>query len=162
MGSMRRTTWMAGTSPAMTPSGPPAGLPYPIPRLTIPNALREPTIGCRKSESELSSPNEQSSLPPGQNRGYRSAASELQGAKGTGIFSSHKIPRNPLISLVSNEKIQGNPRKSNLLNSGVFIAKRTRTKKNQIDRMGICPPQEATPVGMFAFTCTYTGPSGRR
>ena len=36
----RRTTWVAGTSPAMTPSGPPAACLTPIPGLPIHNAVR--------------------------------------------------------------------------------------------------------------------------
>jgi hypothetical protein len=40
--------------------------------------------------------------------GARSGASQRQG-KGREIFLSAKIPRNPLISLDSDEEIQGNP-----------------------------------------------------
>jgi hypothetical protein len=48
--------------------------------------------------------------------------------------SSQKMPRNPLKSLDSDERIQGNPSKSNLI-SGVFAAKRPRAKKTQTEQL---------------------------
>src|ERR1700722_7242782 len=45
------------------------------------------------------------------------------------------IPRNPLISLDLDERIQGNP----TLMSGVFAAKQTGAKKTQIDETSLRP-----------------------
>jgi hypothetical protein len=45
------------------------------------------------------------------------------------------MPRNPLISLDSDERIQGNPRNPTLM-IGVFAAKQRRGKKTQMDRPG--------------------------
>ena len=57
-------------------------------------------------------------FPIASRAAFRSAASKAQGAEGPMKNFSAKIPCNPLISLDSDEKIQGNPRKSNPLNRG--------------------------------------------
>jgi hypothetical protein len=64
-------------------------------------------ISCRKSEIELSLPHEQSCTFAFQDRWF--------GLRDT---TAGKIPRNPLISLDSDERIQGNPNESNTLNRG--------------------------------------------
>src|ERR1700722_9718227 len=77
-----------------------------------------PTICCRKSELRLSWLYERSPrfhIP-------RSPGSRLRATSVGGEIALKnpwtKIARNPLISLVSDERIQGNPRKSNTLNKG--------------------------------------------
>ena len=77
------------------------------------NAIRADN-SCRKTETALSLPNEQSCPPPiAGARFWR-----FNRAKGPQKNFSAKIACNPLISLVSDERIQGNPRKSNTQNVG--------------------------------------------
>jgi hypothetical protein len=75
-------------------------------------------ISCRKSETRLSSPHEQScvSAPP-QPRAVAPGASS-PGAQGAMKQLPRFMPRNPLKNLDSDERIQGNPRKSNPHNRG--------------------------------------------
>jgi hypothetical protein len=95
---------------------PPLGLSLTEQRLARPPDRT--AIPCRKSEIELSLPHEQFCVSrmaftprfpfqrcshPGESRAKKFPA---------------KIPRNPLISLVSDERIQGNPRESNRPNPG--------------------------------------------
>ena len=47
------------------------------------------------------------------------------------------FPCNPLISLISDERIQGNPRKSNGQKAGIFVPRLPSAKKIQIDRISV-------------------------
>ena len=85
--------------------------PIPIPQLPMPNA-REPTMSCRKTEVRLSWPHEQFCAFLYQSWGGHSGAAHSRRQSDRKIFPA-KFPHNPLISHDSDERIQGNPRKSN-------------------------------------------------
>jgi hypothetical protein len=70
------------------------------------------TISCRKSEDRLNLPHEQS-CPPVCPRPWEPVPRAPLAGKGREEFYLRKRPRNPLISLDSDERIQGNSRKSN-------------------------------------------------
>jgi hypothetical protein len=74
-------------------------------------------FSCRKSEIKLSLPYEQPCVFAFQDRCSRLRDANF-GEKGQGKIFSEKIQRKPLISLDSEERIQGNPRKSNGQESG--------------------------------------------
>src|SRR5258708_33071990 len=99
---------MAGTSPAMTAGARGRGRRTP----TTANAMRPATIYCRKSEIALSCAYEKSRPFACKDRPLRFRAADV-GAQTALKNLSAKIQRNPLISLDSDERIQGNPRKSN-------------------------------------------------
>jgi hypothetical protein len=84
------------------------------------------TINCRKSETKLSLRHEQSCPPHGLGRRLPSRPSTPGRLEKN---HSAKNPRNPLKSLDSDERIQGNPS----LKSGVFKAKAAGAKKTQTE-----------------------------
>src|SRR5580698_2765925 len=67
------------------------------------------TNSCRKSETKLSLVHEQFFASEGFGRGFRSSRQQKASRKTLAPF----IPHNPLICLDSDERIQGNPSKSN-------------------------------------------------
>jgi hypothetical protein len=94
---------MAGSSPAMTENG---ILAAPTPyALRVDNILRK--IRNRTKLALMNSP----ALSPSKIGGSRLRDANFQVESERKIFSA-KIPRNPLIRLVSDERIQGNPNKS--------------------------------------------------
>ena len=72
-------------------------------------------------------------LPRGLDRGRPFRSLRTPGTETRRNFFARFMPCNPLISLDSDERIQGNPRKSNRPN-WVFAAKTLRTKETQTDR----------------------------
>jgi hypothetical protein len=82
--------------------------------------LQEPGISCRKSETKLGLPYEQSCAFALQDR-WSPLRDANAGEKGTKKKPPAKIPYNPLISLDSDERIQGNPNKSNGHKVGVSL-----------------------------------------
>jgi hypothetical protein len=99
----------------------------------LPQGRAWAAIPCRKSETKVSLLHEHCILfacrivgPPFRRR-VRDDKSERKNRRA-------KISCNPLISLVSDERIQGNPRKSKEIKppkAGVFVSKRVRSKKTQ-------------------------------
>jgi hypothetical protein len=77
-------------------------------------ATARTTISCRKSEIRVRLPYEQPCAFAFQDRWLASPPCERRGQSARKIFSA-KIPCKSLISLVSDERIQGIPRKSNSL-----------------------------------------------
>src|ERR1700722_17192305 len=98
---------------------------------TRPGGTAPVTISCRKSEIWLSLPHEQSVPSPCPNRGQPSRRIFRDDKSARKNFSQ-VFSRNPLISLNPDERIQGNPRKSNSPKPGVFAAKRRCTKKTHV------------------------------
>jgi hypothetical protein len=99
------------------------------------------TISSRKSEIRLSLPHDDSAIPHGLTARSVPAALHARG-KSTRKNLPSFFPRNPLISLDSDERIQGNPRKSNPHNRGVFGAKQPGAKKIQT---GSSQPRRGSP-----------------
>jgi hypothetical protein len=102
------------------------------------------TSVCRKSETVLNSPDEQSCRsawpqPEALDLSFRTAAGAKSAEKNFPGF----FPLNPLISIDSDERIQGNPRKSNPHNP-VF---------SQRNGEG---PRKAKPIGWTASQATQT------
>jgi hypothetical protein len=89
-----------------------------------PRQTARATISSGKLENRLSLPMEKPKLPHGLYRRVR-----LRGEKTAKKNFSRFIPRNPLISLDSDERIQGNPRKSNPQNRG-FRGETARSQEN--------------------------------
>jgi hypothetical protein len=77
----------------------------------IPSTVSQ-EISCRKSEIEIDWLHEWSCPFAFQLRWFRVSATPLRGGSERKNFPA-KIPCNPLIRLVSHERIQGNPRNSN-------------------------------------------------
>jgi hypothetical protein len=78
------------------------------------------TMDCRKSETELNSPNEQSCALPLLASAAIPRSRDLSAKKARRKKLPAKILCNALISLDSVERIQGNPRESNAHNLGFF------------------------------------------
>src|ERR1700722_9627317 len=74
-------------------------------------------------------------IPQATNRGPSHPSGAANGTESADKNCSRFMPRNPLISLDSDERIQGNPRNPTLM-IGVFAAKQRRGKKTQMDRPG--------------------------
>src|SRR5580700_10325133 len=114
-------------------------------------------MSCRKSETEVSLRHEPSSLSQRQIVGQplrRLLRDEKSGRKK--YFSFY--PRNPLKSLDSDERIQGNP----TLIIGGFAAKRRRSKKTKIGsiRLNGQPAAEKEP-NRFHPTAKRSKPQNR-
>src|ERR1700733_9077613 len=77
------------------------------------------TISCRKSEIRVSLPHEQSCASAWPKIACFRPGVLSTPEKGARNFLSAKKPRNPLKSLDSDERIQGNPRKSNAQKRGL-------------------------------------------
>src|ERR1700760_1392434 len=73
-----------------------------------------------------------SALPRGKTLGSRSSLADAK--EGERKNFSQKNPRNSLISLVSRERIQGNPRKSNTRNPGFSQRNGNEPRKTKPDR----------------------------
>jgi hypothetical protein len=127
-------------------------------------------ISCRKSEIKLSSPHEQSILsacrivgPP-----FRRLFRDDTSARKKRIL---KISHNPLISLDSDEKIQGNPRKSNPQNLG-FLQRNGRsprkpksgstTASRPLSRRSQTTPSQCTAVSTLGKMTAFAGGHNRR
>ena len=118
----------------------PAGWPRSRVRRSGRKATARTTIACRKSEAEVSSPHEQFRAsvwprPPLPSRRHGVA----MGKGGRKIFPA-KTTRNPLISLDSDERIQGNPSFSNPQKRGFPTPKWRGAKKTQTP-----PPEQPRP-----------------
>ncbi len=102
---------------------------------TISARERCATISCRKPETVLSSPHDRSS--PRERRfrrsrpRFRRSGAARRGTRACEFFS-RRIPCNPLISLDSDERIQGNPSFSNPRFCGSPRRKRPGAKETQI------------------------------
>ena len=94
-------------------------------------AVVDPTIDCRKSEIKLSLPDEQVCPFAQPKLGARVSAQTPPARKAPRKNFSAKIPRNPLISLDSDERIQGNPRKSNTRKGGFSQPNRQGPRKSK-------------------------------
>jgi hypothetical protein len=99
--------WMAGTRPAMTAE----------PAQSTACRDKSQQFCCGKSEIELSSAHEQFGASACQRRQASASAPPTLGKTAQKNLLA-KIHRNPLKSLDSDERIQGNPRKSNSRESG--------------------------------------------
>ena len=104
------------------------------------------TISCTKSEIKLSSSHERLRLFRMVSIvGFRPGGSKARQKSAEKIFAA-KIPRNPLKSLDSDERIQGNPRKSKAQNQGFSQRNGNRPRKPKSTRSasGPLPRQERT------------------
>src|ERR1700760_3073760 len=82
-----------------------------------------------------------SALPRGKTLGSRSSLADAK--EGERKNFSQKNPRNSLISLVSRERIQGNPRKSNTRNPGFSQRNGNEPRKTKPDRPTATAASEA-------------------
>jgi hypothetical protein len=92
------------------------------------------TISSRKSEIRLSLPHDDSAIPHGLTARSVPAALHARG-KSTRKNLPSFFPRNPLISRDSDERIQGNPRKSNPHNRGYSERNSQEPRKSKRDRL---------------------------
>ena len=111
---------------------PPVNWVLPLERAACwgPKGMARTTISCRKSEIRLSLPHEQSCASAWPRPQAPVPALRTPGKRAEKKYSRFKL-RNPLKSLDSDERIQGNPRKSNAHERGALAAKRPRAKKIQ-------------------------------
>ena len=100
-------------------------------RRSIRNRL-DIAIRCRKSEIRLSLLDEQSCACAFQDRWSASLRSKCGQTVRKNFLA--KIPCNPLISLVSDERIQGIPRKSNTLKQGNSLQNHPGPRKSNLPR----------------------------
>jgi hypothetical protein len=141
----------------------PMRVPGPAPRWSISNERLTPckfkagcgrigagakkpaaTISCRKSELPISLPHERAGDSTDSDRESAVQSRSIQGERRAKNVSPF-MPRNPLISLVSHERIQGNPRKSNPHNQGFSERKGHEPRKSKSSRSeAVCRPSAAT------------------
>jgi hypothetical protein len=138
IGDAMSTDHSHSASPAFRRGPPPwRRRPSALKMLAAEEAVRT-TIPCRKSETGLSSPHEQSCASAWP-RPHAPLWAPLNPGKGGRNILLTKIPRNPLKRFDSDERIQeiqGNP----TLVSGGLAAKRPGAKKTQMERPGPTSP----------------------
>jgi hypothetical protein len=101
----------------------------------VEKATGRATMNCRKSETRLSLTDEHSYVSAWPRPPARVAAPLNRREKAARKIRSAKIPRNPLKSLNSDERIQGNPRESNPQKRGCLKRNgREPRKPKRLDR----------------------------
>ena len=119
-------------------------------------AMARTVIPCRKSETRLSLPHEQSCASQ-----WPRLRAPVPGLRRPGSDAKKFLalfPHNPLISHVSDERIQGNPRKSNGQNWGFSYRDCHRPRESKSTGSASSSPLTRAPTYRHSGTVKFTSP----